>query len=68
MVRHVFQVPEVSCHHCIEAIAGELGTIPGIRSVDVDLDRKLVTVTADESVPDERIRAAIEQAGYEVVG
>jgi len=66
MVQRVFQVPDATCQHCVKAITGELAKIPGVRSVDVDLERKLVTVTVEGAVPNEQIRAAIEEAGYEV--
>jgi copper chaperone len=66
MVQRVYRVPDVSCQHCVRAITGELQKIPGVESVHVDLDTKLVTVAADESVSDEQIRAGIEEAGYEI--
>uniref|UniRef100_A0A831TKM9 Copper chaperone n=1 Tax=Thermorudis peleae TaxID=1382356 RepID=A0A831TKM9_9BACT len=66
MVQRVYRVPDVSCQHCIRAITSELEKIPGVRSVHVDLDSKLVTVAAEESVSDEQIRAGIEEAGYEI--
>jgi copper ion binding protein len=66
MVQRVYRVPDVSCQHCVRAITGELQKIPGVQSVHVDLDTKLVTVAADESVSDEQIRAGIEEAGYEI--
>ncbi|GBD16344.1 Copper chaperone CopZ [bacterium HR26] len=66
MVQRVYRVPDVSCQHCVRAITSELEKIPGVQSVRVDLDTKLVTVAADESVSDEQIRAGIEEAGYEI--
>lgn len=66
MVQRVYRVPDVSCQHCVRAITGELQKIPGVQSVHVDLDTKLVTVAADESVSDQQIRAGIEEAGYEI--
>lgn len=66
MVQRVYRVPDVSCQHCVRAITSELQKIPGVQSVHVDLDTKLVTVAADESVSDEQIRAGIEGAGYEI--
>ncbi len=68
MVQRVYRVPDVSCQHCVRAITGELEKIPGIRSVHVDLDTKLVTVIADDSVSEEQIRAGIAEAGYEIAG
>lgn len=66
MVQRVYRVPDVSCQHCVRAITSELQKIPGVQSVHVDLDTKLVTVAADESVSDDEIRAGIEEAGYEI--
>lgn len=66
MAQRVYRVPDVSCQHCVRAITSELQKIPGVQSVHVDLDTKLVTVAADESVSDEEIRAGIEEAGYEI--
>jgi len=59
-----YTVPDMSCGHCKAAVTRELSALAGVRSVDVDLDTKLVTVTGEE-LDDEAMRAAIEEAGYE---
>lgn len=60
-----YSVPGVSCDHCRAAIGAAVGPVPGVASVEVDLDAKTVTVTGDPL--DERaIVAAIDEAGYEV--
>jgi copper chaperone CopZ len=41
--------------------------VGGVRSVEVDLERKLVIVAGQE-VDDHEVRAAIEAAGYDVAG
>jgi copper chaperone len=66
MVQREYRVPEVSCAHCVAAIKGELTTIAGIQAVDVDLEKKMVTVLAADDVDDAAIVAGIEEAGYEV--
>ena len=60
-----YDVPGVSCAHCRGAIAEEVGKVVGVRSVDVDLERKTVTVTGD-GISDQAARAAIDDAGYDV--
>ncbi len=60
-----YDVPGVSCAHCRSAIAEEVGKVVGVRSVDVDLERKTVTVTGD-GIGDQAARAAIDDAGYDV--
>ena len=60
-----YRVPGVSCEHCRSAIAKEVGLVPGVESVEVDLEQKLVTVTGHD-VHDESVRSAIDDAGYEI--
>lgn len=66
MNEHTYRVPDVSCQHCVTAITEEVGSIPGVSRVDVDLGAKLVTVEHDGSVSDAQLRAGIEEAGYEI--
>ncbi len=66
MVERNYRVPDVSCEHCVAAIKGELSGISGIKSVEVDLSTKQVTVQHDGSVADDQIVAGIEEAGYDV--
>lgn len=64
-----YSVPGISCGHCETAIKGEVEPIEGVESVVVDLAAKTVTVTAaDPDALDEQVRAAIDEAGYEVAG
>ena len=52
------------CQHCRAHVDKALNGIPGA-SATVDLDSKTAVVTGD--VSDEAIRAAVEEAGYQVV-
>lgn len=61
----VYSVPGMTCQHCVSAITTEVGQVPGVQSVVVDLDAKTVTVHAS-SVDDAALRAAIDEAGYAV--
>ena len=60
-----YSVPGVSCDHCRAAITAEVEVVPGVRHVDVDLASKRVTVTG-EPLDDAAIRAAIDEAGYDI--
>jgi copper chaperone len=59
-----YEVPGLHCRHCKDAVTREVEAVEGVESVDVDLDRKLVTVTGS-SLDDAALRAAIDKAGYE---
>lgn len=60
-----YTVPGVSCEHCRTAIREEVGQVAGVGEVEVDLDAKVVTVRG-ETLDDSALRAAIDEAGYEV--
>ena len=60
----IFRVPGMHCSHCEDAVTEEVSGVEGVASVDVDLAGKLVTVRG-RGLSDEKLRAAIEEAGYE---
>ena len=60
-----YSVPGISCRHCRVAITGEVGRLPGIAAVEVDLGAKRVTVSGP-AVDDTAVRNAIDDAGYDV--
>ncbi len=65
MTTRTYDVPDVSCEHCVAAIEGEVATVDAVSRVSVDIDRKQVTVVGGA---DDAIRAAIDEAGYDVAG
>ncbi|HNP72452.1 MAG TPA: heavy-metal-associated domain-containing protein [Kouleothrix sp.] len=67
MTTEQFQVPEISCQHCVNAITKEVAAVPGVQKVQVALESKLVTVEHADTVPAALIVAAINEAGYEQV-
>ncbi|HYF61941.1 MAG TPA: copper ion binding protein [Herpetosiphonaceae bacterium] len=61
-----FNVPGISCQHCVNAITNEVSGVDGVKTVAVDLASKRVRVESEESVSRETLTAAIEEAGYDV--
>ena len=59
-------VPGMHCEHCRATVTEEVSRVEGVESVDVDLETKLAVVTG-EQLEDARLRAAIDEAGYEAV-
>ena len=60
-----YSVPGMSCEHCRTAITAEVSELAGVESVEIDLEDKLVVVRGD-AVDDAAVRAAIDEAGYDV--
>jgi copper chaperone len=61
----IYSVPGVHCEHCEAAIGREVGAVAGVEAVDVDLIGKLVRIRGAE-LDDAKLRAAIDEAGYDV--
>ncbi|WP_139905758.1 heavy-metal-associated domain-containing protein [Clostridium thermarum] len=55
----------MSCGHCVRHVKEALEELKGVSKVEVDLATKTATFEGD--VTDAEIKAAIEDAGYDVV-
>ncbi len=63
-----YTVTGMTCQHCVDAVAKEVGGIDGVTGVDVDLDSGRVSVSSKQPVDDAAVRAAVHEAGYELAG
>jgi copper ion binding protein len=61
-----FTVTGMTCGHCVASVTEEVQEIPGVESVDVVLETGAVTVTSAEPVDASAVRAAVEEAGYQL--
>ncbi|MEV2236767.1 copper ion binding protein [Micromonospora sp. NPDC049891] len=68
MVSTTYQVQGMTCGHCVSAVSTEIGAIEGVKDVQVDLAAGRVTVTSDQPLSDDAVRAAVDEAGYELAG
>ena len=63
-----YTVVGMTCGHCVSAVTEEVSQVAGVTGVEVDLPSGAVTVTSDAPVDADAVRAAVEEAGYEVAG
>jgi copper chaperone len=61
----VYAVEGMTCNHCTAAVAEEVGALPGVTAVHVELDSRRLTVRG-ERVEDEAVAVAVAEAGYRV--
>jgi copper chaperone len=61
-----YTVTGMTCEHCVRSVSEEVSALPGVTAVDVDLPSGGLTVTSDAPVDDAEVRAAVEEAGYEL--
>ena len=65
-VTSTYSVTGMTCGHCAQAVTSELTALPGVAEVRVDLGAGSVTVTSAAPLADEQVRAAVDEAGYEL--
>ncbi len=68
MTTSTYTVQGMTCSHCAAAVTEEVSQIPGVTDVAVDVEAGRVTVTSEQPVGTDAVTAAVEEAGYEVVG
>ena len=68
MVTTTYQVQGMTCGHCVSAVSAEVGAIQGVSDVRVDLATGQVSVTSDKPLDTASVRAAVDEAGYDLVG
>jgi copper ion binding protein len=54
----------MTCQHCVASVTEEVGELPGVDRVEVDLASGGLSVHATEPVAREQIEAAVAEAGY----
>ena len=70
-VTTTYQVSGMTCGHCVSAVTEELSELPGVTGVAVELvagGASTVTVTSAEALDASAVRAAVDEAGYELAG
>ncbi|MGM9465680.1 heavy-metal-associated domain-containing protein [Streptomyces murinus] len=67
-VTTVYQVTGMSCGHCEGSVSGEISQLPGVTSVKAVASSGEVTVVSAAPLDDEAVRAAVDEAGFELVG
>jgi len=61
------KIQGMSCQHCVMSVTKALGSIPGVKSLKVDLVKGEATFENTQEASLEEIRKAVEEAGYKVV-
>ncbi|MCM1010999.1 cation transporter [Brevibacterium sp. XM4083] len=69
MTTTTITVSGMTCGHCVASVTEEIGALSGVTDVAVDLNAggdSPVTITSTADLDDADIRAAVDEAGYEV--
>lgn len=67
MIEASYTVTGMTCEHCARSVSEEVGELPGVSDVSVDVETGHVQVTSAEQLSTDAVRAAVEEAGYTLV-
>lgn len=66
-----YKVQGMTCAHCVRAVTSELSALDGVTDVSIELSAGAVSavqVTSSVVLDEAEVRAAVDEAGYELVG
>ncbi len=66
MATTTVSITGMTCAHCVASVTEELSALPQVSDVQVDLDAGSATITSDGSLDLDAVKAAVEEAGYEL--
>jgi copper chaperone len=61
-----YEVVGMTCEHCVRSVTEEVASVPGVDSVEVSLESGALMVTGPAPADDKLVRAAVQEAGYEL--
>ncbi|MBE9373341.1 heavy-metal-associated domain-containing protein [Saccharopolyspora sp. HNM0983] len=64
MIEATYTVTGMTCEHCARSVSEEVGELPGVSDVAVDVRTGNVQVTSAEQLSTDAVRSAVEEAGY----
>jgi copper chaperone CopZ len=59
-----YEVPNISCHHCVHTIKMEVEELEGVQSVEGDVDGRKVTITFGAPAEEDQIIALMNEINY----
>ena len=61
-----YRVTGMTCDNCVRAVTGEVSKLAGVTDVTVDLSSGTVTISSDTPLDARALRAAVDEAGFEL--
>ena len=61
-----YSVNGMTCGGCVRNVKAAIGSVEGVTDVQIDFKNRQAIVTSDAELDDTAVRAAVEEAGYEV--
>lgn len=66
-MKETLKVDGMSCNHCVNTIETNVGALPGVSSVKVNLSEKEVAVEFDNTATLTQIKETIDDQGFDLI-
>lgn len=67
MTSKIYNIPNISCNHCVKTIEFELGELTGIEGVKADVETKTAEVVYKNPATEEQIINLLAEINYPAV-
>ena len=68
MTTVTYTIDGMTCGHCVASVTTEVSSLDGVTDVQVDLTTGTVAITSAAAISQEDVAAAVEEAGYVLIG
>lgn len=66
MTKITYNIPSISCEHCVKTIEFEINKVLGVEEVKADAETKTAEITYTEPATEERIIRALAVINYPI--
>ena len=64
MTTVTYNIPNISCGHCVHTIKMEVSELEGVQSVEASAEDKTATIQFDAPATEEKIKALLAEINY----
>lgn len=68
MATVTYNIPNISCGHCVHTIKMEVADLDGVQNVDASAESKTATISFDSPATEGSIKAFLAEINYPVAG
>jgi len=66
MIQVKYEIPNISCEHCVNSIQVEVNNLPGVSGVWADQETKSVEIEFEPPASEESIKELLKSINYPV--
>lgn len=67
MTKITYNIPSISCNHCVRTIEFEINEVQGVEEVKADAESKTAEITYSDPATEEQIIKVLAEINYPVI-